>query len=63
MRGENFGEKVGKKKFEGRLNLMLQCKGCKGKVDVGSPEFKICPFCGKSGLVHIDVKAEVEIDE
>jgi len=37
---------------------MLKCQNCKGEVLEGSPELKICPFCGEAQLVHVEVKKD-----
>lgn len=37
---------------------MLKCKNCKAEIPEGSPEIKICPYCGQPELKFVEVKVE-----
>jgi len=37
---------------------MLRCQNCKAEIIEGSPEMKICPFCGEAQLIYVEVEKD-----
>jgi len=37
---------------------MLICQDCKAEIPEGSPEMKVCPYCGEPKLKFVEVQGD-----